>query len=75
VIARRNGAAWYVAGIAGPAAVEVEFDPSWLNEERTGMLLQDGANGALDITEVRVAPGTPMRMTVPERGGFVLELR
>jgi hypothetical protein len=75
VIARRNGAAWYVAGIAGPEAVEVEFDPWWLEEERSGMLVRDGDSGALDITDVTVAPGTLTRMTIPERGGFVLELR
>jgi len=75
VIARRNGDAWYVAGIAGPDAVDLDFDPSWLNAERTGMLFQDGTGGDLDITEVTAAPGRQIRMTVPARGGFVLELR
>jgi hypothetical protein len=75
VIARRNGDAWYVAGIAGPDAVELEFDPWWLSAERSGMLVKDGADGALVITDVAVAPGTPMRVTVPARGGFVLEVR
>ena len=46
VIARRDGDAWYVAGIAGPDAVELEFDPWWLSAERSGMLVKDGADGA-----------------------------
>lgn len=75
VIARRSGDAWYVGGIAGPEAVDVGFDPSWLDEERHGMLFQDGANGGLDIGEVTVCPGTPIRLTIPARGGFVLEIR
>lgn len=75
VIARRHRDAWYVAGIAGPGAVDLDFDPAWLSEERHGMLLQDGPDGTLDITEVTIAPGTPVLLTMPARGGFVLELR
>jgi hypothetical protein len=75
VIARRHRDAWYVAGIAGPEAVDLDFDPAWLSEERHGMLLRDGPDGTLDITEVTIAPGTPFRLAVPARGGFVLEVR
>ena len=74
VIARRLGNAWYVAGIAGPDAADVSFDPSWLGEERSGMLLQDGADGALDIGRATISPGTPLRLAIPARGGFVLEI-
>jgi hypothetical protein len=75
VIARRSGDAWYVAGIAGPEAVDVTINPSWLEEKRSGMLLQDRVDAGLDITEIPVIPGTPIGLTIPARGGFVLEIR
>ncbi len=72
VIARRSDGAWYVAGIAGREAVTIDVHTPWLASSRPALLVADGAEAELTVTEVTLDPAWPFAIDIPTRGGFVL---
>lgn len=75
VVARRDGDAWYVAGLNGrDAATEFNLDLSPLADGRSLVAITDAEAGKLAVAEEPKAP-TTWRHEVPARGGFVLVLK
>ena len=78
VLARRGGDRWFVAGInAGDAPKTLALDLGALAAHGSGTLIADGDGGNLSFREqpVTVSAGAKLELTLPPRGGFVLELK
>ncbi|WP_434026070.1 glycoside hydrolase family 97 catalytic domain-containing protein [[Pseudomonas] boreopolis] len=77
VFARQGGGRWFVAGINADAAPrKLSLDLGALGGKPVrGTLIADG-DDALGFSSRRIAldPGKPLDLTLPARGGFVLQL-
>ena len=73
-LARRKGDRWYVAGFNGqekPQSVTLEAD--FLREAAEAMLITDGDDRrSFERRSLSVAPGRPVKVVMPPRGGFIL---
>ncbi len=81
VVARRNGADWFVAGITGAAPRTEKIDLSFLGEgQYSAVLMQDGINAdrhAEDYQLLRreVTRDTRLSVKMTKGGGFAMRLR
>ena len=78
VFARRGEGRWYVAGINGEStARKLTLDLGELQGGRSGTLIADGDGGNLSfrVETMDLSAGRKLELTVPSRGGFVLELK
>lgn len=74
VIARRKGAAWYIAGINGLTEDKtVELDLSFFERDLKGYIIKDGA-AAREFSHADITSGGTLSVTMSKYGGFVLRL-
>jgi len=75
VLARRNGATWYVAGINGEAAErKLTLDLHVLRGARSGAMITDGDGALFQQQAVKLPPDGKFSVTMKPNGGFVLTL-
>ncbi len=77
VFARKGGGRWFVAGInADDAPRKLALDLRALGEGRLRGTLIGNGDDALGFSQrqVEIAPGQPLQLELPPRGGFVLQL-
>jgi alpha-glucosidase len=77
VLARRNGANWYIAGINGQdEGQEVMLDVSFLDEQVYRMLLIGDADDgrSFETTEGEITSEDSIHVLMMEQGGFAVRL-
>jgi len=75
VLARRSGNTWYVAGINGENIEKnLNLELLFLENEKTGMLITDGANNrSFTMQKITVTPEKPLETKLKGNGGFVIK--
>mgnify|MGYP001817188703 CR=1 FL=1 len=74
VIARRHGDRWWIGGICGRAAVDVELDLASFEGMHSATLHEDGPNDTPTTSTLDVELDQPVWIRIPAAGGFAVEL-